>query len=62
MHNYFFPNTAYELMGFYIDSTGLFAVVKQPNILITESTDLNKVKSFLNSNGFKVVKNNDYIN
>jgi len=56
MHNYFFPNTAYELMGFYIDSTGLFAVIKQPFILITEPTDLNKVKSFLNSMDLRWLK------
>ena len=40
----------------------MFAVVKQPFIEITESTNLPSVKEFLNQNGFEIKKNNDYFN
>ena len=38
----------------------LFAVVKQPFVKATESTDLNNVKGFLAANGFVNKKENDY--
>jgi hypothetical protein len=62
IHNYFFPQTAYELIGFYQEKEVLFAVVKQPFIEITEPTNLPSVKEFLNQNGFELKKNNDYFN
>ena len=62
IHNYFFPQTAYELIGFYQEKEVLFAVVKQPFIEITEPTHLPSVKEFLNQNGFEIKKNNDYFN
>lgn len=62
LHNFFFPDTAYELMGFTKESETLYAVVKQPFVTITTETDLNKVKSFLEANGFTNNRNNDYIN
>lgn len=62
IHNYFFPQTAYELIGFYQEKQVLFAVVKQPFIEITEPTNLPSVKEFLNQNGFDLKKNNDYFN
>ena len=62
VHNYFFPSTAYELIGFYQKEDTLFAVVKQPFINITENTDTENVKLFLNENGFQLRKNNDYFN
>ena len=62
IHNYFFPQTAYELIGFYQENEVLFAVVKQPFIEITEPTNLPSVKVFLNQNGFELKKNNDYFN
>lgn len=62
IHNYFFPQTAYELIGFYQEKEVLFAVVKQPFIEITEPTHLPSVKEFLNQNGFELKKNNDYFN
>jgi hypothetical protein len=61
LHNYFFEDTAYTLNGFTKESNRLFAVVQQPYVEITERTDLEKVKAFLLSNGFKAIKNNDYI-
>ena len=44
LHNFFFPDTAYELIGFTKESGKLYAVVKQSFVTITQVTDLNKVK------------------
>jgi hypothetical protein len=60
IHNYFFPETAYQLIGFYQVGKTLFSVVKQPFIEITEITNVESVKQFLYSNGFQLKKNNDY--
>lgn len=60
IHNYFFPSTAYELIGFYLENDILYSVVKQPFIEITETTDIDLVKMFLHDNGFRLKKNNDY--
>jgi len=60
-HNYFFPNTAYELLGFCLYESVFHAVVKQPYVTITSPTDLDKVKDFLLTNGFRVIRNNDYV-
>ena len=62
IHNFLFPQTAYELIGFYLENKVLHAVVKQPFIEITEPTDTSVVKEFLSANGFQVKKNNDYLN
>ncbi len=62
LHNYFFPDTAYELIGFTKEEERLYAVVKQPFVTITQVTDLKKVKEFLEANGFVNVRNNDYRN
>jgi len=62
IHNYFFPHLAYELLGFFRSENKLFAVVKQPFVKSTESTDLNNVKEFLSANGFVNKKENDYYN
>jgi hypothetical protein len=59
LHNYFFPHLAYELLGFY-KSDKLYAIVKQPFVRSTESTDLKNVKEFLSANGFINRKANDY--
>ena len=60
LHNYFFPDTSYELMGFREESGNLYAVVKQAFIKSTELTDLENVRSFMQENGFINTKNNDY--
>lgn len=52
IHNYFFPDTSYELLGFAKENETLFAVVQQAYVTITESTDLHNVKEFLEANGF----------
>lgn len=61
LHNYFFPHLAYELLGFY-KSDKVYAVVKQPFVKSTESTNLDNVKEFLSANGFINKNNNDYYN
>ncbi len=60
LHNFFFPDTAYELLGFTKETDSLFAVVQQDFVSITEPTDLDQIKSFLDSNGFFNTRNNDY--
>lgn len=62
LHNYFFPDTAYELVGFTRQNEILYAIVQQSFVLTEQVTDLNKVKSFLTSNGFLNNRNNDYVN
>ena len=61
LHNYFFSDTAYELLGFTKNDEVLYAVVLQNYVSITSSTDLSKVKEFLTLNGFENNRNNDYI-
>lgn len=62
LHNYFFPDTAYDLIGFTKDNNILYAVVQQAYVSITANTDLKQVKEFLILNGFENNRNNDYIN
>jgi hypothetical protein len=62
LNNLFFPDTAYELLGFYKEKGILYAVVEQPFVKATEKTDLNLVKEFLLNNGFRNKKNHDYVN
>ncbi len=62
MHNYLFPDTAYELIGFTKQEEILYAIVEQSYVTFTEPTDLSQVKSFLFHNGFTNTRNNDYFN
>jgi hypothetical protein len=62
LHNYFFPDTAYQLKGFAEIENILYAVVEQDFVRATSPTDLQAVKTFMNSNGFAKTKNNDYYN
>ena len=62
LHNYFFPDTCYDLLGFYLHEDILYAVVQQPFVKATEKTDLDLVKLFLTNNGFQNTRNNDYFN
>ena len=62
LNNYFFPDTAYELLGFYSDNEILYAVVRQKFVKSDEATNLEKVKEFLMNNSFKNIRNNDYYN
>lgn len=60
LNNFFFPDTAYELLGFYADSDVLYAVVQQPFVKAKQPTRLEAVKEFLESNGFVNTRNHDY--
>jgi hypothetical protein len=62
LHNFFFPDTAYNLLGFTRENSVLYGVVQQSYVEITIKTDLKKVKAFLSQNGFKNTRNNDYLN
>ena len=62
LHNYFFQDTPYKLLGFYKLNETIFAVVEQPFVKATEKTNLDLVKEFLSNNGFENNRNNDYIN
>ena len=62
LHNYFFPDTAYKLLGFYRMDKNLYAVVEQPFVKVTDKTDLDKVRTFLENNGFTNIRNNNYRN
>jgi hypothetical protein len=52
LHNYFFADTAYHLLGFYLLENTLYAVVQQPYIKADRMTDLEPVKNFMAANGF----------
>jgi hypothetical protein len=60
LNNYFFPDTAYKLLGFYRNEKALYAVVEQKFVLATQKTELMNVKLFLENSGFVNKKNNDY--
>lgn len=62
LHNFFFPDTAYDLKGFVKKDDILYAVVSQSFVSITDHTDLSQVKQFLTANGFENNRNNDYLN
>jgi hypothetical protein len=62
LNNLFFPDTAYQLLGFLKELDVIYAVVEQPFIKATEKTDLSIVKLFLENNGFRNTKNHDYYN
>jgi hypothetical protein len=62
IHNYFFPNTAYQLLGFKLIDSVLYAVVEQLHVKSSVSVNLSAVKIFLENNGFINNRNNDYIN
>ena len=62
LHNYFFPDTAYKLLGFFESENAMYAVVEQQFINATEKTDLQFVEQFMSANGFQKTRNNDYFN
>ena len=62
LHNYFFADTAYRLLGFYHSAEAFYAVVQQPYIKADALTDLIAVRKFLATNGFANNRWNDYIN
>lgn len=62
LHNLLFPGTQYKFLGFKKTGASILAVVEQPYIVSTETTDLKGVKEFLLQNGFVNKKNHDYYN
>ena len=62
LNNYFFSDTAYDLIGFHIIDETLHAVVNQNYIRADEITNLSYVNKFMQSNGFENTRNNDYYN
>jgi hypothetical protein len=62
IHNFFFSDTRYTLIGFAKLHDILYAVVEQPHIIRTEVVDLDNVKVFLKENGFENTRKNDYYN
>ncbi len=62
LNNFFFPDTAYKLLGFFENKTILYAVVEQNFVKATDKTDLKHVELFMKSNGFQKIRNNDYFN
>lgn len=60
LNNYFFPDTAYQLIGFYEQDEVLYAVVEQKFVESDSQTELDNVNKFLTSNGFVNTRNNDF--
>lgn len=61
LNNYFFPDTAYQLKGFYkSDNDIIYAIVSQNYVEATQPTDLEKVKQYLENQGFTNTRNHDY--
>ena len=60
LHNYFFADTAYQFLGFYLKKNILYTAVQQPFVQADKLTDLSQVKDFLTDNGFINTKNHDY--
>ena len=60
LHNYFFSDTSYEFLWFYLSDSILYAVVQQVFIKADSPTDLTHIQSFLLENGFQLKKNHDY--
>lgn len=60
LNNFFFADTAYQLIGFYEQEEILYAVVEQKFVESDSITQLEIVKEFLTSNGFTNTRNNDY--
>lgn len=60
LHNYFFSDTAYKLLGFNIRDEKLYAVVEQPYIEADKLVNLKDVRQFLTNNGFINKRRHDY--
>jgi hypothetical protein len=60
LHNLFFPETAYELLGFCELEGLLFAIIKQVYIIADGATDLEALANFMQHNGFHSVRGFDY--
>jgi hypothetical protein len=61
LHNLLFSNAAYSLLGFIEDDEKLFAVVQQLFVEGSQAS-LEHIEEFLNFNGFKRTRRQDYRN
>lgn len=62
IHNYLFPATAYELIGFTEEKGEFKSVVKQRFVEATEPNDMNFVREWFTNNGFMATREGDYFN
>lgn len=60
LHNYFFSDTSYELMGFYLADPNLYAVVRQAFVRADSITNLDRLKKFMKNNGFENTRRHDF--
>lgn len=56
LHNFFFPQLAYELIGFSMYENRFSSVVKQRYVKADKATNLQNVRDFLEDNGFVLKK------
>jgi hypothetical protein len=61
LHNLLFSNTTYSLVGFTESDEKLFAVVQQAFVEGTQPA-LDHIEGFLNFNGFRKTRRQDYYN
>ena len=61
LHNLFFENTSYTLIGFFKESESLYAVLEQPYVISDAQVEMNDVKNILQYNGFVNTKRQDYV-
>ncbi|RFM26220.1 putative polyvalent protein kinase domain-containing protein [Deminuibacter soli] len=61
LHNLFFPNTGYSLLGFTENENQLLAVLQQP-FIEGENAALEAIEELLNFNGFAKSRRQDYYN
>lgn len=61
LHNAIFPNCAYELLGFAFEENKLLSVLRQPFIRMEKRAELGDIRKFLEYNGFRHHRRNDYV-
>lgn len=62
LNNYFFPDTAYSLVGFCLVDEIVYALIEQPFVKANQPTNLAEVREFMLDNGFFNTRNHDYFN
>jgi len=62
LHNLFFANTSYQLLGFLKQGDILYAALKQVFVIASSQADLDDIRKFLEFNGFENTRRNDYAN
>ena len=62
LNNYFFPDTAYTLIGFCLIEKTFYALVEQPFVKANQPTNLGQVKECMSANGSANPRNHDYYN